>query len=378
VLGADGFHRHGLALSEGCIAGTQAQAQPRGQRVDLRGFLILPGIVDLHGDGFERHLAPRRAVVRDLAVGLAALDAELAANGITTAVLAQLYSWEGGMRGPEFARRLLQALATGGDSLGTSLRVQLRLETHMLENYADFETLVARFAVPYVVFNDHLPHRALAQGKTPPRLVGQALKGGRSPEAHLRLMQQLHGFSPQVPAAAGALARRLAAQGVLLGSHDDSTAQQRAQWRAHGLRIAEFPTTQAAAAEARSGGDAIVLGAPNVMRGGSHTGNVAAAELIRQGLCDALVSDYHYPSLHQAALALATKGMPLAKSWHLISSTPARILGLSDRGSLQAGMRADLVVLNRRTSRIEGTLTAGRITWLSRQAAARFIASQHP
>src|SRR6056297_3114389 len=105
VLWPDGLWQGELSLSGGMITD-----EPQARVVDLDGFVVLPGIVDAHGDGFERHLAPRRGAMTDLGRGLIACEAELAANGITTATLAQFYSWEGGLRGPEFAARVLAAM----------------------------------------------------------------------------------------------------------------------------------------------------------------------------------------------------------------------------------------------------------------------------
>ena len=367
VLRPGGMDHAPLSLAEGRIV-----ADPQPRRVDLTGFRVLPGIVDVHGDGFERHLAPRRGAMRDLGQGLAATEAELAANGITTALLAQFWSWEGGMRGPDFALRFLEAL-TAHRGLGTDMRAQLRFETHLLDDYPAIADAVARFGIGYVVFNDHLPHAALVAGKRPPRLTGQALKSGRSPEDHLALIQRLHDLSAQVPAALDGLATRLSASGVILGSHDDATAQGRAAWRARGVAVSEFPETREAAAAARTGGDRIVLGAPNVVRGGSHSGNVAAAELVADGLCDALASDYHYPAPRQAALMLADQlGLPAA--WDLVAAGPARLMGLTDRGNLAPGLRADLLVMDE-TGHVGATIAGGRITHMSGSVAARFIAS---
>lgn len=354
------------------MAGGLLVDAPRSRVADLSGYLVLPGIVDAHGDGFERHLAPRRGAMRDMEGGLIAAEAELAANGVTTAVLAQFYSWEGGLRAPEFAERMLAALAAMRGRVVTDLRAQLRFETHMLDDYAAFEALVARFGVDYVVFNDHVPHARLAAGRKPQRLAGTALKSGRSPEALLALMQALHARRGEVPGAVAALAERLAARGVRLGSHDDRDAEARAAWRVAGARIAEFPETQEAAEAARAGGDAIVLGAPNVMRGGSHNGNVSARDLVAAGLCDALASDYHYPSLRRAAVDLAGAGDPAA-AWRLVSEGPARMLGLDDRGVLAPGKRADLVVVEAESRRLAMTVCGGRISYLSGDLAARLI-----
>lgn len=359
VLRPEGWDRGDLALAAGHIV----DAAP-GRVVDLTGFRVLPGIVDIHGDGFEHHLAPRRGVMKDLRLGLAATEAELAANGITTAMLAQFWSWEGGMRSPDFAVRMLKALE-GYQGQGTDLRVQLRFETHLLSDYPRIEEVVDRYGIRFVVFNDHLPHDALAKGKRPPRLTGQALKSGRSPEAHLALLQELHGNGPKVPEALAGLAARLRARDVLMGSHDDRAAEARGDWRAMGVALSEFPETRAAAEAAQTAGDPVILGAPNVVRGGSHSGNVSAAELIVDGIGDALASDYHYPAPRLAALAL--------DRWDLVSSGPARVLGLSDRGELAVGKRADLVVLDA-AGRVGATIAGGRVTYLAGEVAARFLA----
>lgn len=368
VLRPEGFETNPLTIAEGLIADHTDARQ-----VDLSGYRILPGIVDAHGDGFERHLAPRRGAMRDLRLGLAAAETELAANGITTAMLAQFWSWEGSMRGRDFALRFLDALADF-PCQGTDMRAQLRVETHLIEDYADIEAAIARHRIGHVVFNDHLPHEALAAGKRPARLTGQALKSGRNPEVYFALMQHLHALSPQVPAALDGLAARLAAGGVNLGSHDDRTAAIRSAWRARGVHLSEFPETREAAQAARDGGDRIVMGAPNVLRGNSHSGNVSATELVLAGLCDALASDYHYPAPRHAAAILGPQ-IGWVAAWDLVAAGPARILGLSDRGKLTTGLRADLVILDAH-DRVGATIAGGIVTYMSGAVVARFMAAR--
>lgn len=368
LLPDEGLQRERLSLAEGRIVSGAV-----GRPVDLSGYLVLPGIIDLHGDAFERHLAPRRGAMNQMGEGVIATEAELAANGITTAVLAQFLSWEGGLRGPDYAAQVFEAIRAVRDQLVTDLIPQLRFETHLLDEYSDLPERVADWQVPYVVFNDHLPHGRLAIGKHPPRLVGQALKAGRNPERHFEMLMALHARSAEVPGALDGLCRALAAQGVRMGSHDDHTVEDREIWRARDVRIAEFPETEVAAQAARSGGDAIILGAPNVVRGGSHKGNASAAELVGLGLCDALASDYHYPSPRRAALALAEGGLDLGVAWALVSSGPARILGLEDRGVLAPGMRGDLVVLDAASYRVAATLSAGQVSYMSGDVAGRFL-----
>ena len=369
VLGADVLEPRPLAVAQGLITDA-AQTT----RVDLDGYMIVPGIVDVHGDGFERHLAPRRGAMKTMQEGLVAAEAELAANGITTAVLAQFISWEGGLRGYAFAEQVFGAIQQVSDTLVTDLRGQLRLETHLLDLYADLPQRMQDWGLSYVVFNDHLPHDRLAKGQVPKRMVGQALKAGRNPDDHLRMMQDLHAQSADVPGALDWLCKVLAARGIQMGSHDDTTAEGRALWRKRGVRVAEFPETQEAAEAAAAAGDHVVLGSPNVVRGGSHNGNVSALDLISMGIGGALASDYHYPSPRRAAFMLADSGvLPLAQAWHLVSAGPAAVLGLSDRGVIATGKRADLLVLDAQTRRVALTMSGGRVSYMSGDIAARFL-----
>lgn len=369
VLWPDGLGSGSLSFRNGILVN-----QLVGRKIDLSGYLVLPGIVDLHGDAFERHMAPRRGAMKQPTEGVVAAEAEMAANGITTAVMAQFVSWEGGVRGLEFAHQVFSAIRDTAAEVPTDLCAQLRFETHLLELYDALPAQLAEWGVRYVVFNDHLPHQRLAEGKTPKRLVGQALKAGRSPEAHLKLLHELHECGSQVPSALDALCSALADAGVSMGSHDDQTEEQRAAWRARGVRISEFPETLASAQAASDANDFVIMGAPNVVRGGSHSGNVSALDVVTMGLCDALASDYHYPSPRRAALMLADSGvLDMVQAWGLVSSGPAAALGLDDRGALRPGLRADVVVLDARTMRVAATIVGGRVSYMSGQIAERFV-----
>lgn len=369
VMRPGGWDAAPLALSGGTIV----DGAP-GRVVDLSGYDLLPGIVDVHGDGFERHMAPRRGALRERDAGMVAVAAELGACGITTAVLAQFWSWEGGMRGPEFAQEVFASVAAVRDTVPVDLRMQMRLETHFTEGFAEAEAALTRWGITYLVFNDHLPHKRLSEGRVPPRLTGQALKSRRSPEFHLALMQRLHAEGAAVPGALDALCARLSAQGLRMGSHDDQTAKGRAIWRARGVQVSEFPETLEAAQAARDAGEPVVLGAPNVVRGASHAGNVSALQLIEAGLCDALASDYHYPAPARAAWRCVELGhLDEVAAWALVSEGPARVLGLADRGRLETGLRADVVVMDRETRRIVAAIAGGSIAHMSGPVAARFL-----
>lgn len=369
VLGPGGLRTDRLSIANGVIINARA-----GHEVDLKGYLVLPGIVDLHGDAFERHLAPRRGAMKQMNEGLIATEAELAANGITTAVLAQFVSWEGGLRGLTYAEQVFGAIAETAPKLVTDIRAQLRFETHMLDLYDGLAERIDHWGVHYVVFNDHLPHERLAKGRKPARMVGQALKAGRNPEVHFEMMLGYHAQRDAVPAALDDLCATLRARGLQMGSHDDATAQTRKIWHDRGVHIAEFPETLVAAETAKSAGDAVILGAPNVVRGASHKGNVSALDVISMGLCDALASDYHYPSPRRAALMLAHTGVTdFATAWNLVSRGPAHVLGLKDRGTLEPGKRADIVILDADTHRVAATLSGGAFSYMSGSIAERFL-----
>ncbi len=358
-----------LTLSEGRISDGPAR------EVDLSGYWLLPGIVDLHGDGFERHLRPRPTAPFDASRALLHADAELAANGITTAWFAQSWSWEGGSRSADTAEEVTEAVARLHGRFLADIRVQIRFETHMIEDHDRLLAALRRWAVDYVVFNNHLTEAAHLADTRPDRFALWAGYNSHTPEGLLSIVRAAQRFDDQVPAALTALAGRLGAAGVRMGSHDDGTADQRAFYRGIGAGICEFPTSVEAAEAAVAAGDPVLMGAPNVARGGSQAGNIAAMELIEEGLCDALVSDYYYPALAQAAWRIADeRAHPFPRAWEMISTAPARIMGLSDRGRLVQDARADVVVMNPATRRIEATIAGGRIAWMAGAVAARFLA----
>lgn len=341
---------------------------------DLTGYLVLPGIVDLHGDAFERHIAPRPTVPFPIATGLAATERDAAAHGVTTAWLAQCWSWEGGLRGPDFAEALMQELDAWRGRALIDLRIQVRLETHMIESRERLLHAVERHAIDYVVFNNHLPEALGAATDKPHRVAAWAERAGPSVEAFRRELEAARTRGPALPRHLLDLAKGFDRLGVRYGSHGDPDADTRERFRILGAHIAQFPTSHGAASAAKAMDDIVLMGAPNLLRGGSPGSGISAMSLITRGLCDALVSDYHYPSLAEAAWILADLGLrPFAEAWAMISSAPARIMGLKDRGRIAPDLRADFVVVDATTRRIEATISAGRIAHLSGALAGRLL-----
>jgi alpha-D-ribose 1-methylphosphonate 5-triphosphate diphosphatase len=369
TLIADMLHDHPLTIADGQITDGPAR------ELDLSGYLLLPGIIDLHGDGFERHLSPRPTAPFDKAKALASVAAELAVNGITTAWLAQSWSWEGGFRSGAATVALLQALDAARARLLPDVRVQIRLETHVVDQHPAIAEAVAAHGVDYVVFNNHLGEAVEMASEKPHRFASWASQTSRTADEMLAIVRKAEAQEAEVPAALSAIAGRFAALGVKMGSHDDATGETREFYRGIGATISEFPTSFEAARAAHAAGEPVLIGAPNVVRGGSQTGNIAAADLIREGLVDALMSDYYYPALPQSAWALVDAGLcGLPQAWAMISGNPARIMELADRGHLGIGARADIAVVNPETHRVEMTLTHGRVAHLSGELARRFAA----
>lgn len=342
--------------------------------VDLSGFWLLPGIIDLHGDGFERQVYPRPSAPFPLGAALAATDRETASHGVTTAYLAQSWSWEGGMRGPDRAEALMEAVLAHRASALTDLRVQVRAETHLVAEVPRLIAAVERFRVDYVVFNDHLEEGFQMRRGNPDGFAHWARKAGLTEGQLWERMEAARAVARQVPRALCVLAEAFERLGVTYGSHDDPDAETREVYRVLGARVAEFPISVRAAAAAKAEEDPVLMGAPNVVRGGSQAGNIAAVDLIRQGLCDGLVSDYHIPALPMAAWRLVDDGvLPFERAWDLISGGPARVMRMADRGLIAPGMRADLVVMDPETREIAATIAGGRMSHLSGRAAARFV-----
>lgn len=368
----DGLLQEGpLTLEHGVITNG---SQPE---VDLSGYLLLPGIIDMHGDAFERHIAPRPSAPFPLEMGLRATDRDAAANGVTTAWLAQSWSWEGGHRGPEAAEALMSALDGYRNHAMTDLRIQIRCETHTVDTGDRLLQAVKRHNIDYVVFNNHLEEALFLARENPDQITIWAQKAGRTPEEHMRLVRAAFNQSPKVPRYLCSMAESFDALGVRYGSHDDPDGDTRERYSVLGARICEFPTARGPAAVAKAVGDHVVMGAPNVVRGGSQAGNIQATRLVTDNLCDVLVSDYHYPALSKAAFRMVDEGLlDLPKAWAMISTNAAQIIGLTDRGTLSLGQRADIAIVNASTHAVEGTISGGRITHLTGEAAHRFFANQ--
>lgn len=355
-----------LHLADGKIADIHGgHAAP--MRLDARGLLALPGIVDLHGDAFERQMMPRPGVDFPVDVALADTDRQVIANGITTVFHAITWSWEPGLRGTENAHALVGAIEKSRPRLAADTRIHLRHETFNLDAEATISEWLAAGRIDLLAFNDHM--EMTTDAAKPQKRIRMAERTGLSLDDFDRLVERIAGRADEVPASIARLAAASSSCGLSMLSHDDATPEQRRGFRDLGIRIAEFPVNEATAREAADAGEFTVFGAPNVVRGGSHTGWIGATDMVRKGLCSILASDYYYPAPLLAAFRLVAEDvLPLPKAWDLVSRNPAMAAGLPERGRIAPGCRADIILVDAAHDlrpRVVAVIVAGKIVHLT-------------
>lgn len=352
IVTPDGVIEGALDLEGGCIAAIRRTVRPAGA-VDLAGDFLIPGIVDVHTDHVEAHVFPRAGVQWDFLNALMAHDAVVIAGGTTT-VLDSLCVGAS-MKRPE--RRdllvpLVAALERGraGGLFRADHLLHLRCEICDPDTIALTDATIGSPLVRLVSVMDHTPgdRQSLDREHWLARMakdMGLEMDDARA--AMTELLDRSARVGAEVRAHVVAKAR---AAGLPLMSHDDRTLGQVEQALVEGAVVSEFPTTLEAAAHARAMGMAVVMGAPNFLRGGSQSGNVSLRALLRADLCDVLSSDYIPRSPLDAAFAVGfDDSLPqdLGRAIAMVTDAPARLAGLTDRGRIAAGLRADLVQVRR-------------------------------
>jgi alpha-D-ribose 1-methylphosphonate 5-triphosphate diphosphatase len=315
---------------------------------DWGGDYLLPGMVELHTDNIEKHLAPRPGVMWNHEAAILVHDAQVAAAGITTVfdALGIGSRPDVGVRGEEIQTKCaasIQRFASRG-LLRAEHFLHLRCEVATPDVVEIFDALCSHPLLRLASVMDHTPGQR--QWHDPVQWRKYQERHGkwtdeRAQEALLQLAEDQQRYADAHRAEIVARCKRL---GVPLASHDDTLVEHVEEAARDGIVLAEFPTTFAAASAAHSHGIATIMGAPNVVRGGSHSGNISALELAEAGLLDILSSDYVPSSLLIATFDFVRKaGWSLPRAVATVSSAPARAAGLHDRGSITPGLRADLV-----------------------------------
>lgn len=356
-----------VRISGGQIADLASGPGVPSGAIDCGGDLVMPGLIELHTDNLERHIQPRPKVGWPHQAAIIAHDAELASVGITTvfdALRVGSVVSNGKLGYGEYARALadeiLDLRAQGALRIShlLHLRAEICSET-LTEELAKFD---AEDRVGIVSLMDHTPGQRQFSDLTQLRNYVRGKHGLSEAEFQSHVANQ-QALSVRVramhEAAAVSAARRY---GAVLASHDDTTPDQVITSRSHGVRFAEFPTTEAAALACQVQDIQVMMGAPNLIRGGSHSGNVAARALAEAGLLDILSSDYVPSALLSGALMLGDLWGDMARGIATVTAAPAAATGLEDRGTLTPGLRADVI----RVARI-GTAGAVRGVWVAGQ-----------
>jgi alpha-D-ribose 1-methylphosphonate 5-triphosphate diphosphatase len=343
IVLADRVIEHGwVALADSRIAEFGEGDAPANSE-DAAGDLIMPGLIELHTDHLEAHYQPRPKVFWDPVAAVVSYDAQLATSGITTVLDSLRVGSDEGVTDGKLAEAITAAREAG--LLRSEHFLHLRCEIPMPNVLDQLHGMIGRPDVRLMSLMDHTPgqRQFRDEGKLREYYRG---KGGSS-DAELDVMFARRTAYQKVHAATNLreIVTQAHAHEIPLASHDDTTGENVIDAIRDRVSVAEFPTTIEAARGLHQAGIGILMGAPNVVRGGSHSGNIAAVDLAREGMLDILSSDYIPSSLLMAALQLPrhVPSIDLASAVRTVTKAPAEAIGLADRGEIAVGKRADLI-----------------------------------
>lgn len=335
-----------VLIRDGKIASIDSGISTKGK--DMAGDYLIPGLVELHTDHLEGHYAPRPKVRWNPLAALQAHDAQIASSGITTVFDALRVGHDGDSEvvidDMLLLADALQAAKTNG-RLRAEHYLHLRCEVSSNDCMSAFERLRNAEGVRLVSLMDHAPGQRQFPDMESYRIYFMR-KNKVSDSDYQAYCDRRVGDSQRNSAINRSLiADYCHTKGIMLASHDDATQAHVDESLAHGVAVAEFPTTVAAAAASHANGIGVMMGGPNVVRGGSHSGNVSALELAEKGYLDIISSDYIPFSMMQGAFSLtsAVEHIELPEAIRMVSTNPAKAVGMHDRGSIATGLRADLV-----------------------------------
>ncbi len=346
-----------LLIEDGAIA----DIVPRGSAglrpedvVDARGRFVMPGFVDIHADYIERMAAPRPTSIMDFALSLREAERELATHGITTmfhslALYDHMVFDSNPIRDPENTKRFIDIIEASHSSRHLIRhRFHARFEIDNLRRVEELSGYIRDGKVHLVSFMDHTPGQGQYRDL---EMYRGTIRGYRdlSDEEIDATIVRLQGRAKLEESTIRAIAGLAIANGIAVASHDDDTVEKLAFVQGFGATISEFPITLEAAREARRLGMRTVIGAPNILLGGSHSGNLSAMEAFLDGSADILCSDYYPASILHAVFRLAREeGVGLPRATRLATLNPAEAVRMGDDiGSLKPGKKADIIIVDR-------------------------------
>jgi alpha-D-ribose 1-methylphosphonate 5-triphosphate diphosphatase len=314
-----------------------------GNSVDFQGDLLLPGVVETHTDNMEKHLKPRPGIYwPEVGAAMEAHDAQLISAGITT-VFDSVCVGETVDQGREVLLNMsIQALDETKDHLRADHKLHLRCEVGAPEMSALFESVCDHPSLSFLSIMDHTPGERQWRDLDSYRLYWQLKQFGQNMD---ELIEEIKSQRDKYAKAhTDQVVNFSASKGIPLASHDDTLPEHIEEAVKKGVTISEFPTTIEAARAAKDQGLAVTMGAPNLLRGGSHSGNISAKEVALEGLLSCLSSDYVPSSLLSGAFVLNRDcGFSFDEAIKTVTENPAKMGNLNDRGRLEPGLRADLL-----------------------------------
>lgn len=347
VLRDELIHDSTLIVSEGRIESIGVSNSSVSNEINLNGLLLLPGLIDLHSDFIEKDVEPRKGVLFPMDYACQQADRRNASAGITTVFQSIAFGHETrGLRCNQRSKELVDALLAFRTRSLVDTRIHLRYEIADDESASIIKEYIQRDQCDLLSVMDHTPE---AQLYADVEALG-AQQGDFSWKEDVPI-PTLSDERKEVVKESWTRMKHLAAIarecGIPLASHDDRTRTRIELMRSLGIAISEFPISMDIAEYERANEIHIMLGAPNAIRGGSHLNWVHAQDAAECGLIDSLCSDYYPTSLLAGAFQLAKKELlSIAEATRLITANPARATGLTDRGELKTGMRADLIVVD--------------------------------
>lgn len=342
-----------VKIRDGCISEIDDQPTSIKNSIDLEGDFLLPGLIELHTDNLERHCVPRPSVLWPFRSAVIAHDAEIASAGITTVFDAIAVG--GAMLNKDRDTVLIDAADAVRDAVTDKvLRVDhylhMRCEVASTNVIESFNNFYEEPLVQLVSLMDHTPGERQFVDEAKLKIYYQGKYGLSDSEFDKMVIERKElqaKYSKKHRLEISSICKNI---GVTTATHDDATEAHIKEAITLGATISEFPTTVAAASAASNAGMSTIMGGPNVVRGGSHSGNVSAADLSDKGLLDALSSDYVPSSLLYGAFLLSDKqGLSLPDAIATVTTNPARMANFNDRGEIKAGLRADLIQVKRCT-----------------------------
>ncbi len=357
IVRPDGVSQGDLTIENGVIASIDSSAGPTGRGanhednriIDANGAWVLPGLIDIHCDAIEKEVEPRPNTLFPMEMAFLQFERKLAGHGITTMLHSLSLGVGLSLRGEHLVSELIRMIATLRQERAMIRHgIHLRYEVSHLTGFELAQRLITEGLLDYLSLMDHAPGQG--QYHRPGAFQKYVMKNqGVGPDEVAAIVEELEARRSQVDwNKLKSLTAEARGHGIAVASHDDDSSAAVDRSIAFGATVSEFPLSLETASYAHAQGMGVCVGAPNIVRGGSHDGNLKAVDAIQGGVADILCSDYHPASLLHALFRLEAEGIPLETAVAMATINPAKVMGRDDSiGSIEVGKRADVIVVRK-------------------------------